>query len=121
MGEDILVRSMSIKDARQSNHTQLHGYYCIYHGIVWRVANQNTNNMRILLSLIFALAGFSAFSQTYPPMTMGSKLYEFKNGARFDSAAFLPRRDTTNADATMLAPGMLQWRPADQSFYGRDS
>lgn len=77
--------------------------------------------MRKLLSIIFLLLPFVMSAQTQPPILQGSKLYKFKNGAAFDSAVFLPRRDTTNADASMIAPGMIQWRPADQSFYGRDS
>ena len=59
--------------------------------------------------------------QTHTPVVQGSTIYQFKNGVKIDSALFAPRRDTTNADPTMIAPGMFQWRPQDQSFYGRDS
>lgn len=73
------------------------------------------------LIFLFFLLPFLAQAQTQPPQDFGGKLYRFRNGVIFDSAVFLPRRDTTNADPTMLAPGMIQWRPADQRFYGRDS
>jgi hypothetical protein len=77
--------------------------------------------MKKLFSIFFLVLPFILKAQTQPPIVQGSKLYEFRNGVRHDSAFFLPRRDTTNADPTMLAPGMFQWRPADQKFYGRDS
>lgn len=56
-------------------------------------------------------------AQTYPPIVQGSKLYEFKNGARIDSGLFLPRRDTSITDATMKAPGMILYRTADSLLY----
>lgn len=75
---------------------------------------------KLVIILLVALPLLSV-AQTAPPIVMGSKLYEFKNGIRPDSAIFLPRKDTTASDPTMIAPGMMLWRPADQSFYGRDS
>lgn len=56
-------------------------------------------------------------AQTAPPIMMGSKLYEFRNGLRVDSAFFIPRKDTLFFDNTMKAPGMLTWRPADSTLY----
>ncbi len=77
--------------------------------------------MRRLLIFTILLLPLSTLAQTYPPIGQGSKLYQFRNGIKIDSAFFAPRRDTTNDDPTMLAPGMIQWRPQDQSFYGSDS
>lgn len=73
--------------------------------------------MKKVLTIILLAFSFLANAQTQPPIVQGSKLYEFKNGIRPDSAFFLPRKDTGVTDATMRAPGMLQYRPQDSLLY----
>jgi len=73
--------------------------------------------MRRLITILLILFPFILKAQTYPPIVQGSKLYEFKNGVKMDSALFLPRRDTGVSDATMKAPGMLVYRNIDSLLY----
>lgn len=75
---------------------------------------------RLILMILF-LFPFVVYAQSYPPITQGSKLYQFGDGIRVPGALFIPRKDTPITDATMVAPGMILWRPIDQFFYGRDS
>lgn len=74
--------------------------------------------MRTLLFILLLLP-FMALGQTATPIVMGSKYYEFKNAIRPDSAFFVPRKDTGTTDVTLLAPGMLVYRPADSLLYWR--
>lgn len=73
--------------------------------------------MKKIITTILLLIPLFAMAQTAPPIMMGSKLYEFRNGLRVDSAFFIPRKDTLFFDNTMKAPGMLTWRPADSTLY----
>lgn len=57
--------------------------------------------------------------QTHTSVDQGATLYRFKNGIKPDSALFLPRKDTATTDPTMLAPGMLVYRPLDSLLYWR--
>src|SRR4051812_14465837 len=79
--------------------------------------NTNTNYMKKIITTILLLMPLFVMAQTTPPIVMGSKLYEFRNGLRVDSAFFIPRKDTLFFDNTLKAPGMLTWRPADSTFY----
>jgi len=77
--------------------------------------------MKLIFSFCLSLITLSVFSQTQPPIAQNSKLYEFKNGLRIDSAFFAPRRDTFTTDATMKAPGMLLYNLSDSIMYYRNS
>jgi len=69
--------------------------------------------IRYLTISLLLLLTLSVRSQTAVPIVQGGKYYEFRNAARFDSAFFLPRRDTGNNDPTLLAPGEIIYRVAD--------
>lgn len=73
--------------------------------------------MKNIITTILLMMPLFLMAQTAPPIVMGSKLYEFRNGLRIDSALFIPRKDTLFFDNTMKAPGMLTWRPADSTLY----
>jgi hypothetical protein len=75
--------------------------------------------MRRILTIILLAFSFASTAQTQPPIVQGSKLYQFKNGIKVDSALFLPRKDTSTSDATMRAPGMIVYRPQDSLIYYR--
>jgi hypothetical protein len=77
--------------------------------------------MRLFLFFIFCFFSVEVLAQTATPIVQGSKLYEFKNGIRADSAAFMPRRDTFTSDATMKAPGMLLYNLSDSLMYYRNN
>lgn len=73
--------------------------------------------MKKIITIILFLMPLFLMAQTAPPIVQGSKLYEFRNGLRIDSAFFIPRKDTLFFDNTLKAPGMITWRPADSTFY----
>lgn len=73
-----------------------------------------------ILLIVFSLFSILVQAQTAPPITMGSKYYQFKNAVRIDSAFFLPRKDTITPDPTLIAPGMLLYRPGDGGLYYKD-
>lgn len=73
--------------------------------------------MRKVLTIILLAFSFLATAQTQPPISQGSKLYQFRNGVKIDSALFLPRKDTGVTDGTMRAPGMLLYRSIDSLLY----
>lgn len=75
--------------------------------------------MRHIILLIFILVHSVAVSQTASPISQNSKYYEYKNAVRVDSAFFLPRKDTLTTDISLLAPGMIVYRPADSLIYYR--
>ncbi len=75
--------------------------------------------MKKVLTIILLAFSFWASAQTQPPISQGSKLYQFRNGVKIDSALFLPRKDTGTWDATMRAAGMLVYRPQDSLLYYR--
>lgn len=75
--------------------------------------------IRYLTISLLLLLTLSVRSQTAVPIVQGGKYYEFRNAARFDSAFFLPRRDTGNNDPTLLAPGEIIYRVADDKLYYR--
>lgn len=77
--------------------------------------------MKLIFAFCLSLITLTAFSQTAAPIGQYSKLYEFKNGVRVDSAFFAPRRDTFTSDATMKAPGMLLYNMSDSLMYYRNS
>jgi hypothetical protein len=82
-----------------------------------RGESTNTDYMKKIITTILLLMPLFVMAQTAPPIVMGSKLYEFRNGLRADSAFFIPRKDTLFFDNTLKAPGMLTWRPADSTIY----
>jgi hypothetical protein len=75
--------------------------------------------MKKVLTIILLAFSFLATAQTQPPIVQGSKLYQFRNGVKIDSALFLPRKDTGSSDATMRAPGMIVYRTLDSLLYYR--
>jgi hypothetical protein len=72
---------------------------------------------RIITSILLLFLTVICAAQTAPPISQGSKYYQFRNSVRIDSALFLPRRDTFITDASLKAAGMITYRPDGTVWY----